>query len=418
MTNTAITLIILFVFSVIVGRFIRTFQTLHFILSGMVYLLLGLIFGPHLGLGFLSYDLLNKLEPLKDLLTGMAGFLLGLRVPILYKNKKIFISGFTMAIVTFFIMTLCFVAAIHFATDFIQQDNSFQTLGFLSSIPQSHLWFSFGVSATACSSSLLNFGTISRFEKSRSRITHTLRTMAPTLQVTAVALMGASLALARSKHSATSLNLSVVQWLLTSLFSGVLCAMLFNLFIGKKSDSNRVMLAALGTLTLACGIGTTLNISSLFVCLILGISLATFSSQADILKKVLTQIEEPVFVLLLIVGGASWKPEFNRLWMLPGLYFIIRFTLFSVLPQMIHNRINENKLSRLGHGLLGQDIIAVAIALSLSKAFPHVSQLFLTTIFGSIFLNDVIAVSLLKKVILDNEQSIYVKPLLKKGQVP
>ena len=417
MTNTAVAITILFVFSVLVGRFIRRFQTPHFILSGMVYLLFGLVFGPHLGLGLLSHDLLYKFEPLTDLLTGTAGFLLGLRIRILHENKEVFISGFLTALVTFFIMIFCFFALAHFAVDFSQDGDSFKNIPLLHSITPRHLWFSFGVSATACSSSLLSFGAVSRFEKNHSNIIHTLSVMAPAVQITAIILMGGSLALARSKYSASSLDLSVLQWLLTSLFSGVLCAMLFSLFIAKKSESNRIMLAALGTLTFACGIGTTLNISPLFVCLILGISIGLFSSHSEVLKNALIQIEEPVFVLLLIIGGATWQPEISGIWMLPGFYFIIRFTVFSTLTHRIHNRLSKKKFSRLGHGLLGQDLIAVAMALSLSKAFPNISQLFLTTIFGSIFLNDIIAVSLLKRVILDNEQAIEVKPILKEREV-
>ena len=417
MTNTALALIILFVFSVLVGRFIRSFQTPHFILSGMVYLLFGLVFGPHLGLGLLSHELLYEFDPLTDLLTGIAGFLLGLRIHIFHKNRGIFTSGVLTAIVTFFIMTACLLPLVHFSMDFDKSDSILLNIPFLGSVTLKHLWFGFGVSATACSSSLLSFGTISRFQKNRSSITHALSVMAPAMQITAIILMGGCLIFARSKHSASSLDLSILQWLLTSLFSGVLCAMLFSLFIAKKSDSNRIMLAALGTLTFACGIGITLNISPLFVCLILGMSIGFFSTYSEILKNALLQIEEPIFVLLLIIGGATWQPEISRVWILPVFYFIIRFAVFSTLTHKIYNKLNTKKLSRLGHGLLGQDLIAVAMALSLAKAFDEISQLFLTTIFGSIFLNDIIAVSLLKKVILDNEQVIEVKPILKEGEI-
>ena len=105
-------------------------------------------------------------------------------------------------------------------------------------------------------------------------------------------------------------------------------------------------------------------------------SIGLFSTYSEILKKALIEFEEPIFVLLLIIGGATWQPEISRIWILPVFYFIIRFTAFSTLTHRIHNKLNTKKLSRLGHGLLGQDLIAVAMALSLSKSFDEFSQFF------------------------------------------
>ena len=77
MTSTLI-LTILLVFSFIVGRFLRRFETPNFVFSGMIYLIFGLLLGPKLGFGVLDQELLTKLEPLTSLLIGIVGCLLGL----------------------------------------------------------------------------------------------------------------------------------------------------------------------------------------------------------------------------------------------------------------------------------------------------------------------------------------------------
>ena len=66
MTSTTTILTILLVFSFMIGRFLRRFETPHFVFSGMIYLILGLLLGSYLGLGVLSGELLYKLEPLRD----------------------------------------------------------------------------------------------------------------------------------------------------------------------------------------------------------------------------------------------------------------------------------------------------------------------------------------------------------------
>ena len=425
MTSTTI-LTVLLVFSFIIGRFLRRFDTPHFVFSGMIYLILGLLVGSYLGFGVLTQDLLYKLEPMTDLMTGIAGFLLGLRFRLLLHHKRSFVSGILTGLVTFICTAIALFFVAPYAVDFSDvilnlsslknlggdaTETTFQSFPFLQEINRRQFWFAIGSGATACSASLLSLGMISKFNKTTSEITRVLSIIAPAGQLVAITLLGFTLALARADVSATSLNISVGEWIIATLTSGVLCGMLFSLFIGRQSNENRVLLAALGAIIFAAGIGTLLSVSSLFVCLITGLTISLFSSYSGVLKENLVRLEEPIFVLLLVIGGASWHPEPNRSWLLPLIYFVVRGTVYSFIAEPIYKKMTRRKLTRLGQGILGQDLIAVAIALSLSKEFPALAQLFLTTILGSIFLNDIVANSLLKKVILDNEQAIEVQPI-------
>ncbi len=424
MTSTTI-LTVLLVFSFLIGRFLRRFETPHFVFSGVIYLIIGLLLGSYMGFGILSEELLYRMDPLIDLLTGFAGFLLGVRVKFLMQNKKTFFSGIISGLLVFVAMTITFYflapLAVEFENigfdlgtlNFFSEENAsrFKILGMIQEINRRQFWFALGVSATACSASLLSLGMISKFHKTRSEITRVLSILAPTGQVVAVTLLGIVLAMASGDTTATSLHISIPEWLLATITSGLLCGLLFSLFIGKQSDENRIMLAALGAIIFAAGLGTLLSVSSMFVCFITGLTIGLFSTYAAVLKENLIRIEEPIFVLLLVFGGATWRPEINQSWLLPATYFVVRAILLTGFVHRIYTLITKRKLSRLGQGLLGQDLIAVAIALSLSKEFPELSQLFLTTILGSIFFNDVVANSVLKKVILDNEQVIEVKPI-------
>ena len=428
MTSTTI-LTVLLVFGFLIGRFLRRFETPHFVFSGMIYLLVGLLIGSYLGFGILTEELLYKLEPLTDLMTGIAGFLLGLRVRVLLANKRCFIGGTVSGLITFFLTALLFFMFSPFPIGFepgtlnlMGVGEALEKLGanssfidFFGNINRQQFWFSLGVGATACSASLLSLGMISKFNQTQTEITRALSILAPAGQMIAVFLLGLCLSLARADVSASSLNISLMQWVLATVTSGLICGLLFSLFIGKQSNENRIMLAALGAIIFASGIGALLSVSSMFVCFITGATISLFSSYAEFLKENLVRVEEPIFVLLLVIGGATWQPHLDRVWLLPLLYFTIRAFSFTWFYEAIHQKLTKRKLPRLGQGLFGQDLIAVAIALSLSKEFPNLAQLFLTTILGGIFLNDFVANPLLKKVILDNEQMIEVQPIVEEG---
>ncbi len=424
MTSTTI-LTLLLVFSFAIGRFLRRFDTPHFVFSGMIYLVFGLLLGSTLGFGLLTEEILYKLEPMTDLLTGIAGFLLGLRVRVLMQNKRSFLSGTLTATASFVFTAIALFFLAPFVVNFADitlnlsplkgiaiGDNVVLAFLNLSEVNRHQLWFALGAGATACSISLLSLGTVSKFNKNSSEITRVLSIIAPTGQLVAVSFLGVFLALARADTSSSTLQISMGTWFVVVLLSGLLCGLLFSLFIGRQSDEKRILLAALGAIIFAAGLGTLLNVSALFVCFITGLTISVFSSYAPILKESLIRLEEPVFVLLLVIGGAFWKPALNSGWLLPVAYFAVRAVVFSGLAQVIHKQITNRQLTRLGQGLLGQDLIAVAVALSLSKQFPTLAQLFLTTVLGSIFFNDIVANSLLKKVILDNEQAIEAEPII------
>jgi hypothetical protein len=117
MTSTTI-LSVLLVFSFVIGRFLRRFDTPHFVFSGMLYLIAGLLLGSHLGLGLLTEEMLYKLEPMTDLMIGIAGFLLGLRFKNLMVNKRSFVSGSLTALFTFILTGLALFFVAPYAVDF------------------------------------------------------------------------------------------------------------------------------------------------------------------------------------------------------------------------------------------------------------------------------------------------------------
>ena len=76
--NETILLVTLVVFSFAISRLLSRYASRFFVVSGIEYLLLGIILGPLVS-GILSPEALAKFSPLVNLLLGLVGFLLGLR---------------------------------------------------------------------------------------------------------------------------------------------------------------------------------------------------------------------------------------------------------------------------------------------------------------------------------------------------
>ena len=405
--SSTLVLTTIVVFGFIVGSFLQRFQKPNFIFSGIIYVIFGIALGP-MGFDILSAQFISRLEPLTSLLIGIVGYLLGLRVKDLFRSRSIFITGLLSANLVFMVVAgVFFLVSPYFLPENLFQIEfyPFSVFGesFQPSITVNQLWFCIGIGATACSASLLNLGTQSRVNDGDSEITRALSLMTKAVQCIAVVFMGICLANARAPLLAEKAHLSMPLWMLASVFSGIVCGLLFSFFIGKQSNSDRVLLAALGTIIFASGIGISMGISALFVAFITGATISFVSSYSGVLRENLTKIETPIFVLLLILGGAMWKPELSHVWALPFFYFVARFMVVSFVPQLIYKGVNGKELTRLGQGMLGQDLMAVAIAISFAQQFPDIAQVFLTTILGSIFINDFFADRFLKRVILDNE---------------
>jgi len=258
MTSSLI-LTILLVFSFAVGRVLRMFQNPNFIFSGMIYLGLGLLLGGHWGFSILSDGLLVQLRPLTNLMIGSVSFLLGLRVKTLFRHKTEVIVGFFSSLFIFLLVAIGF----GFATFYLLPENyswieifpfKIREQSFAPKFRVNQLWFCIGVSATACSASLLNLGTATRLDESGSAIGDALRLLTKTLQVMSVLLIGVCLSMAQADRLADRLNLSIAAWIVAAILSGVFCGLLFSLFVGKESDNQRVLLASMGTLIFSCGL--------------------------------------------------------------------------------------------------------------------------------------------------------------------
>jgi len=142
--------------------------------------------------------------------------------------------------------------------------------------------------------------------------------------------------------------------------------------------------------TFASGVGAALGISPLFINLLAGVTVAATSAHAARVEAHLERLQHPLFVLIMIFAGAHFVPVRGWAWLLPAVYVVARYLLRRLLTPLSLRMlvVDGPRVGRIGHGLLSQGTLAVAIALDFVLQNPRHHALVLGTVLIGAFLSD------------------------------
>jgi len=410
--NVTLVLVAIVIFSFVFGHFVTRFASRYVLLSGVEYMLVGVLIGPYVGLDLVGEATLDFLSPLFSLLLGLVGFLVGLRARGAAERVDLAVLGVVSALLVvlgvsggLLLILAPLIPLPAGAADFVVDHTVFAfrdwhvELHFTST----HLWLALALGAAAAVASPLLVEGIKRRHSAQGRVLTLLESAARVSQIVAVLVLGIVLATARATATSNRFSLTVTEWVLAALGGGILCGLLFGLFIGRESDASRVFLASVGLVTFASGVAVALGISPLFVNLIAGLTVAVASPHAAQLREQLDRLQHPLFVLLMIFAGALWRPVAGWLWILPAAYMVLRFVARRAATSVSARLSLEQPVlvARLGNGLLGQGTLAVAIALDFSLRFPSHAALILTTVLLGTLLSDLFSHRALRTLLAD-----------------
>ena len=145
-------------------------------------------------------------------------------------------------------------------------------------------------------------------------------------------------------------------------------------------------------LVLVSGASTYLRLSPLMSAMFFGAMLVNTSRQRAEISAALARVERPLYFVLLIFAGATWRPSAQAAWALPVLVFIGARALSKVGAARLAARANDllPVLGRdWGRALLGQGGLVLAMAINYlyqdTLALPNVV---FTTAVISVLLTD------------------------------
>ncbi len=409
--STTVLFVGVVVFAFVAGRFIDRFAAKLLLFSGMEYLALGIVLGPISPIGPLSEETLVELDLFVSTVLGVVGFLVGLGARRGRGGTEFTLAGLASAGGVAVAIGLLTTGALQLLDPtLLVADPLFaepvQVVGdrlisfWLS--PEG-LWggLTIGAAAAACSASLMDVA-IDRFNVSPKR-TRLLRTMASSAQLLAAFAFGMAMAGNRAAEASAGLGLTLIEWSVITVAAGFGTGMLFSVFLGREDDPMRMLVATIGVVVFAAGVGAGLGVSPLFVNVIAGLTVAFTSPHASRLHRALDPVRFPTTVLVLLLAGATWVPAHPTVWIVVPFYAVARVLLRRMFTRVaVATFVNEGSLGLgLGRGMMGQGVLAAAIAVAFAQRFPDLAPTVCTIILGGLVISDVLAMRALRRYLAD-----------------
>lgn len=165
-------------------------------------------------------------------------------------------------------------------------------------------------------------------------------------------------------------SLTTTEWIVVTLGIGAIGGTLFHLFLGDEESPDRLVIALGGAVILTSGAAAYLALSPALATFVMGFILANSLRRPGPVTDVLRAGERPLYYMLLVMAGVSWRPESNIVWWLVIGHYVILRTLAKLWGTGIVtwlNRAQDRVGLDWGRALIGQGRLTMALALDYSR---------------------------------------------------
>ena len=349
------------------------------LLTGTEYIFIGLLLGEA-GMGILDKATLQLHDPFLILGLTWIGFMFGLQFERRQLKKiltHIFFIAFTQSLITYILVTgVTYLMLSHFAV--FNGLTAFLIAQILGS----------AASCTAQSALAI----VSRSERlSNPPLLDLLRYVSGLDGLFALGFFTLTVILFPAQILV--LDWMVFQRLVLLILIGLLPAIVLITLIRVRFSQQELILFLIGVILFAGGGAHTLDLPPILAGFICGVITANLSRHRLRAMSLLLQAEKSIYIILLILLGASWHPQID-IAILAGVgYFIVRL-LGKVLGMFLATRIwnpGRNYPGSLGVGLISEGGFSVAIIISFRLQYPSSADAIVTIIILSVFLSELIA---------------------------
>ena len=321
--------------------------------TGTHFLFLGLILGPHV-LGLLTDGAIRQLFPLLGLGLGWIGFLFGLQLD--RRNLSHFPPAFLILALGQAVFTFLFFLGVGWL--------GLMVLGFGSRV---EVLLLMGAAATACISTPAGVALISTTFRVKGKVRDLLFFVASLDALVGIVALQATYALFPPGAMVGEISLAPgLLGILAALGVGVVCGILFLWLTRPRPGGEELVLFLLGIAAFSSGAALQLQLSPLFVSVIMGAVVANLSPEPQRVYRVLQEWEKPIYVVFLMLAGALLS--FPTPWIVP---LAVAYALVrgggKLLGNMAMVRIVPLPFQtpkRFGLGLIPQGGISLAMAIS------------------------------------------------------
>lgn len=360
------------------------------VVSGAEYLILGILLGPQVS-GIMSTDVVTSFAPFMTLALGWTGAALGMnfylprlmRVPAQAYNIALLEAALTFLVVSG-VMVLAFSWS-------------------FALTPRQVILAALALGAIATATATSAVGLIAPGES--HPVVEQLEAATLVDGAFAITAFGILLCVVHIDVSIGERALTPTEWAVITIGIGIVGGTLFHLFLGPERNRDRLFIGMAGAIILASGAAAYLRLSPLLPAMIIGAILINTSSNRDELQQMMLGVEKPLYYVLLLFAGAAWTPSTQN-WLLPViLYVFLRMAAKLGSARLAARLLGRRELrdSNWGRGLIGQGILALAIALSYSlNDMTVVPNIVLTAAIIAVLVTDIFGVRVVSAMIAED----------------
>ena len=257
--------------------------------TGTHFLLVGLLLGPIMG--FLTLDVMDRLQPFMALGLGWIGLLFGLQL------DRRQLAHFPPAFLLFTLLQ----AAITFGIVFGVAVLTFRATGDLAAGVVPAL---LAAAATAAVSTPAGVALISRTFQVKGNLSQLLFYTASLDAAVGIIALELTYSIYHPATAAVVGGFGWAIWLAIATAAGIIFGVFFLWLTRPKPERDELTLFLLGLVVFEAGTALYLGASPLFVAMITGVVVANLSPSRRRVYSILQAWEKPVYVILLILAGA------------------------------------------------------------------------------------------------------------------
>ena len=364
-------------------------QEKFLLITGIEYVLLGVMIGPELTQVEDLRDL-SGIAPLIAVAVGWVGLLFGMDADVKLNRRDGSVTlGLIESITSGVIVTLA--AKWFFTSDWV------------ADISESHAWLCAGVmgcAAAAGSTSAIDLMT-SKYPV-KGGLIEVLRRATNLGDLASVIVFGLLFCAFHQNESTADYSMSTLKWGNLTIGIGVLIGLLYSFFLGDDESENSRFLTFSGIIALASGAAYFLELSPLSINLILGLVLVYTARQGREMGKALETSRRPIKLILFVSAGALWVPPDQ---ILPAIIAVVGYIALRIVTKTLGAWLGSRFTSLrpdVARGMMAQGDVALAMAISFKLVFDNPAvDIAYTAILASVVVHEFIAPRLLKGLLVD-----------------
>lgn len=372
------------------------------LLTGTEYIFIGVLLGG-MGLNVLDNDAINQMEPFLVFGLCWIGFLFGLQFKV-QQLKKLPGYYFTIsagqALVTFLFVSVSMYFVFRHYLD----------------LPEPVLLMvavTLGSAASCTAQSSL--GIVGKNYKFKNRrLLDLMRYISGIDGFYALIFFALALGILPGGETAPFDLYASFKWLFASIAMGIIPALILISLSRVRFSQQEFFVFLIGTVMFCGGLSYQIRYSPLIAGLICGVVFANFCRHHLRALSEVLHAEKPIYIILLLLLGASWNFRLDFSLIITGVYFLVR-VLGKFTGTFAASRVfkpDYHVPAGLGLGLISEGGLAVAIIINFKLLYPVIGDSLITVIILAVFANELLSPWLILSQFEKKERvSIHTRPI-------